>query len=670
MPLQATSGAASYDAFGGGVAAVPQYIEDVFSTWLYTGNGSTQTITNGIDLAGKGGLVWIKDRVGTYSHNLVDSARGTNNYLFSDLTSAQFDAGSLRVSSFNADGFSLGSGSNGTNRSGNGHASWTFRKQPKFFDVVTYTGNGAASRAISHSLGSAPAMMIVKQTDGTRNWPVYHRSVPTGTGYLNLTSAFATGSGNGVWGDSSYNNIAPTSTVFYVGSDPEVNGNGLTYVAYLFAHNAGGFGLTGTDNVISCGSFTDPASGSTTEVTLGYEPQWLLVKPNLATTDWYLIDNMRGMVRGSATKVLYPNQSSAEDNGFSNGYYQPTATGFTAGNTVTGGGGTQCIYIAIRRGPMKVPTDATKVFTPIANTVSADNQSVSTGFPVDLVISKLRTLGIADSVFDRLRGSSATSGALLVTSSTGAEGALTTNGMGLDNNTGYVDNFNYWNTGGSYTYGNWAFRRAPSFFDEVCYNGFYNGGAPRDITHNLGVIPELIIVKCRSTTSTNWVSCTKNGSANSVMLVNSTAAAGTINGAGYPSVVDSTSTTFQVREYANMNDVNESGRTYVAYLFATCAGVSKVGSYIGSDSTLNIDCGFTSGARFVMIKRTDASSDWYVWDSARGITSGNDPRLSLNTTAAEVTDMNMINTYSAGFSVPAGGPNTGDGATFIYLAIA
>ena len=62
MPLQATSGAASYDAFGGGVAVVPTYIEDVFSTYLYTGNGSTQTITNGIDLAGEGGLVWIKKR--------------------------------------------------------------------------------------------------------------------------------------------------------------------------------------------------------------------------------------------------------------------------------------------------------------------------------------------------------------------------------------------------------------------------------------------------------------------------------------------------------------------------------------------------------------------------------------------------------------------------------
>ena len=85
MPLQETSGTASYDAFGGGAAVTPVYIEDVYSTFLYTGNGSTQTITNGIDLAGKGGLTWIKNRptAGT-NHQLFDTARGANNYISSN----------------------------------------------------------------------------------------------------------------------------------------------------------------------------------------------------------------------------------------------------------------------------------------------------------------------------------------------------------------------------------------------------------------------------------------------------------------------------------------------------------------------------------------------------------------------------------------------------------
>jgi hypothetical protein len=111
---------------------------------------------------------------------------------------------------------------------------------------------------------------------------------------------------------------------------------------------------------------------------------------------------------------------------------------------------------------------------------------------------------------------------------------------------------------------------------------------------------------------------------------------------------------------------------YVAYLFATCAGVSKVGSYTGTATTLQIDCGFTSGARFVLIKRTDSTGDWYVWDTARGIVSGNDPYLLLNSTAAEVTNTDYIDTYSAGFEISSTAPAAinASGGTYIFLAIA
>jgi len=117
------------------------------------------------------------------------------------------------------------------------------------------------------------------------------------------------------------------------------------------------------------------------------------------------------------------------------------------------------------------------------------------------------------------------------------------------------------------------------------------------------------------------------------------------------------------------------GRKYqgfIAYLFATCAGVSKVGSYTGTATTKQVDCGFTAGARFVLIKRTDSTGDWYVWDSARGIVSGNDPYLLLNSTAAEVTSTDYIDTYSAGFELSSTAPAAinASGGTFIFLAIA
>jgi hypothetical protein len=97
-----------------------------------------------------------------------------------------------------------------------------------------------------------------------------------------------------------------------------------------------------------------------------------------------------------------------------------------------------------------------------------------------------------------------------------------------------------------------------------------------------------------------------------------------------------------------------------------------VGSYTGTGTTKQIDCGFTAGARFVMIKRTDSTGDWYVWDSARGIVAGNDPYLLLNSTAAEVTSTDYIDTYSAGFEISSTAPVAinANGGTYLFLAIA
>ena len=139
-------------------------------------------------------------------------------------------------------------------------------------------------------------------------------------------------------------------------------------------------------------------------------------------------------------------------------------------------------------------------------------------------------------------------------------------------------------------------------------------------------------------------------------------------GSGYVDTVTSTTFSFAT----NNGVVNSSGNTYVAYLFATCAGVSKVGSYTGTGTTLQIDCGFTTGARFVLIKRTDSTGAWYVWDSARGIVAGNDPYLLLNSTAAEVTGTDYIDTSNAGFEISSTAPAAinASAGTFIFLAIA
>jgi hypothetical protein len=212
----------------------------------------------------------------------------------------------------------------------------------------------------------------------------------------------------------------------------------------------------------------------------------------------------------------------------------------------------------------------------------------------------------------------------------------------------------------------WNFRRAPGFFDVVCYTGT---GNPLTLNHNLGVAPELILYKSRSNAQ-YWLaqSSALSSVTDSYLLPNYDSAAGTIGGLWRtPSA-----TTFGIALSGNVTGANVSSQTYVAYLFATCPGVSKVFNFTGNGSSQTINCGFTGGARFVMIKRTDSTGDWYVWDTARGIVANNDPHLSLNTTAAEVTSNDTIDTDSTGFvvnQVSATNVNV-NGATYIGLAIA
>jgi len=156
------------------------YIEDVFSTYLYTGNDSTQTITNGINLSGRGGMVWVKGRNIATDNAIVDTVRGVNKNLLPNQTYAQNTDPS--VSAFNSTGFSINSIYSFINDTGYNYVSWTFREQPKFFDVVTYTGSGSGTQTIAHNLGSVPGCIITKlvsggDTSGVGGWGVYHRSL-------------------------------------------------------------------------------------------------------------------------------------------------------------------------------------------------------------------------------------------------------------------------------------------------------------------------------------------------------------------------------------------------------------------------------------------------------------------------------------------------------------
>jgi hypothetical protein len=636
-------------------ASNPIFIEDVFSTYLYTGTGASQTITNNIDLSTKGGLTWIKQRSGTQDHTIFDTARGVNNYLRSNSSGAQNPGGTYTdlLTSFNTTGFSLGADASTAgfvNASGSTYVSWTFRKQPKFFDIVTWTGAGV-QQTLTHSLGGMPGMIIGKSFGGgSSGWGVWHRNNGITPKLLSLDSTAAAGSPASTVTESTFTTNDFGAAV------------GYQYIAYLFAHDAGGFGLTGTDNVISCGSVT--TNGSGLSVTLGWEPQFVMLKPSSSIGAWYMFDNLRPFsVNTGGDAHLEANSTNIES---LIGDCLPNATGFTSGSFGTTG--QQLIYIAIRRGPMKVPTLGTSVFNSISRTGNGTASTVvNVGFAPDTLWSMLRAGNYAYAFCDKLRG---VSQSFFIPSNTGAEGSDTTYGsvaVQSMTNTGVI----FGTDSGVARYNfNWGspfiqhfFQRAPGFFDEVCYTGT---GANTTQAHNLGVVPELIIVKGRSG-ATAWDSYCSALANTQYIVLNTTAAAAT--GATRWNSTTPTSSVFSI---GTSTTTNTSAATYVAYLFATCPGVSKVGSYTGNGTTQTINCGFTGGARFVLIKRTDSTGSWYVWDTARGIVAGNDPYLLLNSTAAEITNTDYIDTYSAGFELSSTAPAdiNANGGTYIFLAIA
>ena len=637
------------------------FVDALFQTHLYTGTSANRSIVNGIDLSGKGGLVWTKVRTQADSHYLFDTERGVNKRLSSNSTAAQQDE-TAALTAFNSNGFSLGNvtafNGNAANwGSAGNYVSWTFRKQPKFFDVVKYEGTGSA-RTVAHSLNTTVGMIIVKNLDAGDNWAVYHRANTAApqTDYLILNDTGATADDSAWWNDT-----APTSSVFTVGTDHAVNASGENYVAYLFAHNNddGGFGEPGDQDIIKCGSYTGNGNADGPDVTLGFEPQWLIVKNASAnSTNWEMLDVMRGMFNdGASTDArIRANANAAEA---SSDFAQPTPTGFkvTSDGSNMNGNGNTMIYMAIRRGGMQTPTAASDVFA--IDTGTGDHNA---SFPIDLTMNKRRVNAASTYVTSRLTGDK-----YLATNSTSVEGSFNFDNL-FDDMTGvdFTGGNGWYDT--SDTIG-WMWKRARGYFDIVTYTGTSpNAGDTK--SHNLGVVPEMIWLKNRNGASggaRSWMVYHKQTANTGYLKLDANSALITSDPQDkFGNNTVGVSPTASVFTVAGDYQVNYDGDTYIAYLFATVAGVSKVGSFTQSGAT-NVACGFTGDTpSFILLKRTDATGNWYLFDSARGIVAGNDKSLYLNTTDAEVTNADVVDPYSGGFATTSSLTN-GD---YIFYAIA
>ena len=304
-----------------------------FEPVTYTGNGGTQSITS---LDFQPDWVWIKRRNALAGHKIQDSVRGAAKQLFSNNTNAEQSNSDL-VTSFNSDGFTLSTNTD-VNGSGGTYVAWNWKEQAGVFDIVSFTGN-ATIRAISHSLSAVPSMMIIKcRSEGGHSWKVYHKSIGA-TGALSLQNTGATDT------DSNYfNNTAPTSSVFTVGSNGDVNTNGATFIAYLF----------GDTSMSKMGSYTGNGNADGTFVYTGQKSSFVMIKNTSGTGDWLMYDSKRNPanVTNLGIKAHSSDAEASYDNLdiLSNGFKlrRVTSSLSTAGSTY--------IYMAFAENPFVTST--------------------------------------------------------------------------------------------------------------------------------------------------------------------------------------------------------------------------------------------------------------------------------------------------------------------------
>jgi hypothetical protein len=283
---------------------------EYFNTKLYTGNGSTQSITG---VGFQPDMCWWKMRSGVEDHALGDAVRGATKIVKPNATSAEATSSSY-FTSFDSDGFTLGSDSK-TNANSSTYASWNWKANgagvsntdgdiastvsantTSGFSIVSYAGTGS-NATVGHGLGVAPKMIIFKNRNTATDWDVYIEPVGAGKRlYLNNTSAEAVAT-------NYMNDTAPTNTLFSVGVADNTNKSGSPQIAYCFAEKKG---------FSKFGSYTGNGSADGTFVYTGFKPAFVLFKRAIGGTDsWFINDTARATYNPSQ-QYMRPNETSAE----------------------------------------------------------------------------------------------------------------------------------------------------------------------------------------------------------------------------------------------------------------------------------------------------------------------------------------------------------------------
>ena len=658
---------------------IPPIHSEHFNVVLYTGNGSTQSITG---VGFKPDFVWVKVRSTTGSGPLADSTRGTGKAMYSNLTDADytFPAGQ-GVTSFDADGFSVGddaTGNGGYNGSGKTYVAWCWKANggttssntegtitstvqantKAGFSIVQYTAAAAGSSGtIGHGLSQAPEMIITKRTDAISAWRVGLEALGNWDRYLGLsqTNAYST--------SSTIYSAAPTSSVYSIGNDPSMIND---TIAYCF-HSVAGYS--------KFGSYTGNGSDNGPIVETGFEPAFVMIKRSSGTSNWQIWDNKRSTTN-TRDKLLFPNDSAAEQtlayvDFLSNGFQIVDASGATGGTNVNINGSTY-IYIAFASDQSAAPVLADSFANKLYAGTNATHAITGLGFSPSLVWIKDRGNAEQHILNDSTRGATKD----LSTNTTAAEATRTQGFLSFDDG-GFTlgsDPSGVVNDSIRGPYVAWAWKANPiptintdgtiqsivsanqaSGFSIVKYTGNATSGAT--VGHGLSNAPDVVIAKGLSGSGSSWWVRDKNVSSTDVLELNSSNAQ-----ANYSSVFNNTDPTSTVVTLGS-GDTNRNNETQILYCFHSIAGFSKMGTYTGTGATHAIT-GVGFQPDWIMGKEVDGVDSWEMVDSARGINK----MVYANGANAEVTNTNFTSFDSDGFTLSSATSINENGKTYIYMA--
>jgi hypothetical protein len=663
---------------------------DYFEPVIYTGNGSTQSITS-LDFTPD--FSWIKAREAISSHALFDSVRGVYNIISSESTSSQSNLSPNGLTAFNSNGFTvsdISSGANAVNGSAGGtysgtnaeYISWNWKAggadvqntdgsitsqvsanvDAGFSIVKTVFGSGEASLTVGHGLNEAPTLIIVKRTDATEDWAVKYNVVDGSADQMRLNTTAASEAG-----------LFTTTSTTVIGFG--TTGVAHTTIAYCF-HSVEGMSRVGS--YVGTG-----ASGNS--IVTGFRPAYVMIKrTDTSGHSWLIYDNKRDP-SNPVGKILYANTNQVENpvgnimNFLSNGFE------FITTNTSHNANGDTYIFMAFAEENVQPEPELANSFNTVTYTGNGGTQSIDTGFKPDLVWFKERNGTNAHQLYDTVRGddfalysnltdaefnySTHPSGDLSPTFlSNGFQTPSVTNN-GINRNTGtYVawcfkaSNDSTINQDGSITS---IVSANPASGFSVVKHTAPSSEQNYTIGHGLSQKPDMVILKGLDSAS-GWFVWHKDLSQESYYLY--------LNGSfgesdltqdtriwGQQSFTDSVIST-------RSNYTTQLNQDYIAYCFTSIAGYQKVGSYSGNQSlnTANqINFGFTPG--FVLIKNTtNANSQWMLFDSVRT----NGMALYANQANTEADYSTALLLSSQGLEFKSTNINVNQsGATYIYLAI-